>query len=209
MKTVDWYFDFISPYAYLQSECLAAFDALATVRPVPVLFAALLGHHGHKGPAEIPSKRIHTYRQVVWQAKRDGIAFKMPASHPFNPLPMLRLFIALGGGRELLHTLFRYVWAQGHLPTDSEPWTQLLSRLGVSDAAALTGSAAVKAALKADTDAALAAGVFGVPTLRIDGTLYWGYDNADMALAALRGDPFLRGPDMRAAEHTAAGIQRA
>ena len=78
MATVDWFFDFISPFAYLQSEQLAALGPRVRVRFRPVLFAALLAANGQKGPAEIARKRVFTYRFAVWQAKRQGIVLKMP-----------------------------------------------------------------------------------------------------------------------------------
>jgi 2-hydroxychromene-2-carboxylate isomerase len=78
MKTLNWYFDFISPYAYLQSTRLDDFAQHAVVRCHPVLFAGLLAHHGHKGPAEIASKRTFTYEHVAWLAKRNGIALTFP-----------------------------------------------------------------------------------------------------------------------------------
>ena len=90
----DWYFDFVSPFAYLQSEQLASLAPRITVRYKPVLFAGILGAHGQLGPAEIPAKRAFTYRFVLWQAKRLGIPLKLPHEHPFNPLPLLRLAIA-------------------------------------------------------------------------------------------------------------------
>ena len=68
----DWYFDFVSPFAYLQSEQLAALAPRIAVRYKPVLFAGLLDANGHKGPAEIPAKRAFTYRFVLWQARKLG-----------------------------------------------------------------------------------------------------------------------------------------
>jgi 2-hydroxychromene-2-carboxylate isomerase len=205
---VDWYFDFISPYAYLQSTQLGRFDALADVRIRPVLFAGLLGHFGQKGPAEIAPKRVHTYRDVVWRAHRDGIALTLPSSHPFNPLPLLRIHLALGGGRDLLARLFAWVWAEGHVPTELDAWNRLMTELGVDDWKTLTARAAVKEALRVHTDAAIARGVFGVPTFDIAGELYWGADCTDMALAALSGDPFLASAPMRAAARVGDGVVR-
>lgn len=68
MASADWYFDFISPFAYLQSEQLALLGPSVRVRYRPVLFAGLLNAHGQKGPAELPRKRVFTYRYLVWEA---------------------------------------------------------------------------------------------------------------------------------------------
>src|SRR6266487_3546889 len=93
MPSADWYFDFISPFSYLQCEQLPTLERSIRIRYRPVLFAALLAAHGHKGPAEIASKRRFTYRFVVWQSAKLGIPLKFPAAHPFNPLSLLRLAI--------------------------------------------------------------------------------------------------------------------
>ncbi|HSD61822.1 MAG TPA: DsbA family protein, partial [Burkholderiales bacterium] len=77
-RAVDWYFDFVSPYSYLQFMKFPALPEGIALRLRPVLFAGLLDAWGHKGPAEIPAKRRFTYRQVVWVAKRDGIPLRFP-----------------------------------------------------------------------------------------------------------------------------------
>ncbi|MDQ1347273.1 MAG: hypothetical protein QG573_642, partial [Acidobacteriota bacterium] len=106
MKTADWYFDFISPFAYLQSERLARFDGKLDIRPVPLLFAGLLKHWGQKGPAEMATKRRFTYRQVQWLADRNGIPFRFPPQHPFNPVRALRAAVALDSSIDAIHTIF-------------------------------------------------------------------------------------------------------
>jgi len=95
MKTADWYFDFISPYAYLQAARLDELAKHANIRARPVLFAGLLNHHGQLGPAEIAPKRKFVFRQSLWTAKHQGIPMKLPPAHPFKPLPPLRLAIAM------------------------------------------------------------------------------------------------------------------
>ena len=97
MKQISFYLDFISPYAYLAFEELPeALKGLSyAVDYKPVLFASMLKHHGHLGPAEIPFKRDWTYRHVLWAAQARGIAMHVPATHPFNPLGLLRLAVAL------------------------------------------------------------------------------------------------------------------
>jgi 2-hydroxychromene-2-carboxylate isomerase len=181
MVAADWYFDFISPFAYLQSERLATLAPHIRIRYRPVLFAGLLEAHQHKGPAEIAAKRVFTYRFVVWQARKLGIPVKFPHEHPFNPLPLLRLAIACDCAPEAVHRIFRFVWRDGRLPDLPIEWAELAHDLRIPDAQARIGDAAVKDALRRNTDEAIARGVFGVPTLAIRDALFWGLDATEMA----------------------------
>lgn len=181
MTVADWYFDFISPFAYLQCEQLASPPLGLAIRYKPALFAGLLAAHGHKGPAEIPAKRIFTYRFVVWQAKRLGIPLKFPRQHPFNPLPLLRLAIACGSKAVAVERIFRFVWRDGRLPDLPIEWAELADQLDLPDAETRIASAEVKAELRRNTDEAIARGVFGVPTLAIGEALFWGCDATTMA----------------------------
>jgi 2-hydroxychromene-2-carboxylate isomerase len=177
----DWYFDFVSPFAYLQSEQLATLAPKITIRYKPVLFAGILGAHGQKGPAEIPAKRAFTYRFVLWQAKRLGIPIKLPHEHPFNPLPLLRLAIACDCDGAAIHRIFRFVWRDGRLPDLPIEWAELTHDLGLRDADARIAEPEVKDTLRRYTDEAIALGVFGVPTLALRGELFWGADATQMA----------------------------
>ena len=127
----DWYFDFISPFAYLQSERLATLAPRIEIRYRPVLFAALLDAHGHKGPAEIPAKRRFVYRQCLWQAAQQGTPLRFPHEHPFNPLPLLRLAIACDSTAAAVHRIFRFVWRDGRLPDLPIEWAELADDLGL------------------------------------------------------------------------------
>ncbi len=181
MATADWYFDFVSQYAYLQSEQLTMLGPKLRVRYRPVLFAGLLRAHDHKGPAEIAAKRAFTYRFVVWQAKRLAIPLRMPPEHPFNPLPLLRLAIACDCAPDAVHRIFRFVWRDGRLPDLPLEWAELAHELGVPDADARIARLEVKEALQRNTDEAIARGVFGVPTLVIGNEIFWGFDATQMA----------------------------
>ncbi len=181
MASADWYFDFISPFAYLQSEQLALLGPSVRVRYRPVLFAGLLNAHGQKGPAELPRKRVFTYRYLIWEAQRLGIAFKMPPEHPFNPLPLLRLAIACDCAPEAVHRIFRFVWRDGRLPDLPIEWAELVAALELPDADRRIATPEVKDELRRNTDEAIARGVFGVPTLVIGEELFWGADATAMA----------------------------
>jgi len=210
MKQITFYFDFISPYAYLAFEKLPeALQGLSyAVDYRPVLFAGLLKHHGQLGPAEIAPKREWTYRQVLWQAHSHGIALQMPATHPFNPLPLLRLALACGPqglvNRYACETIFRHVWRGGADAGDAQRLDALKQLL---DPQREAGSEEVKAELKANTDEAIARGVFGVPTYAVDDKLFWGFDALAMLRAYLEGDAWFRQGAWEAAA-TLPGSQR-
>lgn len=194
MKPVVFWFDVISPYAYLAFERLP--QALAgcsyAVEYRPVLFGALLQHHNHKGPAEIEPKRAWTFRQVHWLARQQGTPIDTPLRHPFNPLPLLRLAVACGPKRRVVEALFRHVWLGGADAVDPERLAALQAELAPARDPA---SAEVKAELRAHTDAAIAQGVFGVPSFQCEGRLFWGLDALPMLADALRGDAWFDGPD--------------
>lgn len=183
-----WYFDVISPFAALAIPEMEALSAEHDVTFRPVLFAGLLKAFGHLGPAEIPAKRTQTYRIVQWLANERGIPFRAPPAHPFNPLALLRLLCV----RELsiadAAVAFWLVWGEGRDPQSPETAAALADALGVSPDAG--NDPAVKDRLRANTEVAVAAGVYGVPTLAIGDELFWGLDAMPMARAYL-ADPGL------------------
>ena len=191
MKHITFYLDFLSPYTWLAFERLPqALQGLSySVSYQPVLLGALLQHHGQRGPAEMPHKREWTYRQVLWLAREHGIAMDLPAAHPFNPLALLRLAWAWARqgtpNRYVCETIFRHVWQGGAPADDVARLEALTAQLAPARDPA---SDAVKHDLRAATDAALAADVFGVPTFAVDGRVFWGFDALPLLRAQLEGD---------------------
>jgi 2-hydroxychromene-2-carboxylate isomerase len=182
MRALDWYYDFISPYSYLQCATFPALPAGVQVRLKPVLFGALLDQAGTLGPAEIPGKREHTYRQTLWLARRHGVPMRLPPRHPFNPLSVLRLAVAIDAPLATVRRIFDFIWAEGRDPSDPSEFATLANSLGVANAGARIADQSVKARLKSNTDEAIAAGVWGVPTFAIDGFCFWGFDSVQMML---------------------------
>jgi 2-hydroxychromene-2-carboxylate isomerase/alkylhydroperoxidase family enzyme len=184
---MEWYFDFISPYAYLQSTRLPEFEASEPVRCVPVLFAGLLNHWGNIGPAELAPKRQWTFEHVSWLADHHGIALKLPPQHPFNPLPLLRLAIAADPTVENVQRIFNFVWAEGNSPDDAAAFAKLCAQFDLEPGALKRED--VKNTLRSNTESAAERGVFGVPTVARAEKKFWGFDATDMALAhAAAGD---------------------
>jgi len=189
-----FYFDYVSPYAYLawtQIHALAARHG-RQVDPVAVLFAGMLEAHGTLGPAEVPAKRRYIYRDAVRTAARIGVAFESPPVHPFNPLVALRvsgLDIASGQRRALIDALFAAAWTGGGGIAGPADVARAAARAGL-DGEALVSAAATaeaKARIRCQTDQAIAAGAFGVPTIIADGELFWGLDSLANLEAFLRG----------------------
>lgn len=194
MRKATWTFDFISPFAFIGLYRLRELPPDVTIEYRPVLFAGLLQHHGQKGPAEIPSKRQYTYRWSHWWAHSLGIPLRYPAGHPFNPLHHLRLAIAADCTPDAVHRIFDALWTTGADPGDVAAFRALAASLGISDEQ--LGAPAVKETLRRNTDEAAARGVFGVPTIEIDGERFWGADAMDFAKAFLADPMTLRNAEM-------------
>jgi 2-hydroxychromene-2-carboxylate isomerase len=200
--SVDWYFDFVSPYSYISLHRLPELGAPVNFKPV--LFAGLLNHWGQKGPAEIPAKRRWTYRWCTWWANELGIPFRFPAVHPFNPLPHLRLAIAAGGSPEVVKRIFDSLWTTGEHPERS--LEQLRKDLGIAETR--LSDARVKDQLRKNTDEAAASGVFGVPSFVADGEVFWGADAVDFVKAFIRDSSVLRNDEMRRVDALPVGAAR-
>lgn len=191
-----FYFDVISPYAYLawtQIHALAERHG-RKVEPAPILFAALLNAYGHKGPAEIPPKRVYIFKDVLRSAALLGVPLAPPPAHPFNPLLALRVAsvpMPQDTQRALIHALYRATWGGGGGVESTPQVVAAIAEVGLDPEATIreATSEVGKARVRARTQEALARGVFGVPTIWADGEIFWGLD----ALGHL--DRFLAGHD--------------
>ena len=222
MKTITFWFDVISPYAWLAFDRLPqALEGIShNVDYRPILFAGLLQAWGQKGPAEIAPKRAWTYRQTAWLAHQQGTPLQLPRPHPFNPLALQRLALAAAptaaptstptGGlpnRRVVELLLRHVWCRaGADPNEPVALAELAARIAPQRD---PNGDEVKAELRAATETARQRGVFGVPTFECDGRLFWGHDALPMLRAALLADPWFDGPQWTDAAAQPPGVQRA
>jgi 2-hydroxychromene-2-carboxylate isomerase len=156
------------------------------------------------------SKRAWTFRQVEWLARRHGIVLQTPAQHPFNPLPLLRLALAAAPAgatpnRWVVENLFRHVWcADGADANDPARLATLAKTLAPRRDST---DPQVKDELRRSGEQAIAAGVFGVPTIELEGRLFWGLDSLEMLAACLQGDAWFDA-GWNAAGAPRPGIQR-
>ena len=220
MKEIHFYFDVISPYAWLAFQALPqTLDGIPhRVHYHPVVFGAMLKHHDQLGPAEMAGKRDWTYRQVMWLAKQQGTVLQMPASHPFNSLTLLRMAVATAPNgepsREVVETIFKHVWCSGLEATDEVRIVELQKQLTQLMQLSQPGfqidiqSPEVKQLLQQQTQAAIDLGLFGVPSMVVDGQVFWGQDALPMLRAYLEGDAWFESSDWRDAGKLPVGIRR-
>ena len=192
-----FYFDYISPNAYLAwtqlSELMARHNA--TVELVPVLFTGLLRAHKQMGPAEQPVKSAWMSRNIARKAAMLNVPLMPPAHHPFNPLLVLRLSSVEMPADErwrLVDVLMRGIWAEGVHAGDEAAIRQLLqdNEFDADDLLAKANGDEPRASLRAQTEQAIAAGVFGIPTTQYADEMFFGYDDFPYLEMSLSGqDP--------------------
>lgn len=216
-RSVVFYFDFLSPYAYIAATQVHAIGERtgAKVELVPVLFAAILDAHGQKGPAEIPAKRIFTFKDAYRKAHRFGLPpLVPPPHHPFNPLLALRVAsipeLTEAERARVVAELYAAVWRHGTGVETKEDVGRAVALAGLAPEQVLprAESPDVKDRLKKNTAEAIGRNVFGVPTLWIDGEIFWGTDNLALAEDFLQSkDPIP--PDLVLTDRPASAVRRA
>src|ERR1700722_1473486 len=204
----EWYFDFISPFSYLQLDKVRRWCERIDITPVPIAFGAVLNHTGTLGPAEVPGKREFTYRMIVWQAERDGVELRFPPAHPFNPLTALRLCIAAGTTWDAIDKIYAHIWRDGKAGVTAHDLADVGASLSIDNVENAANAANVKTQLRANTDKAIAAGVFGVPTLRVGGEVFWGNDASPMIDAWLDDPTHFDAVEYRRIATLPTGVER-
>jgi 2-hydroxychromene-2-carboxylate isomerase len=184
LPSLRFYFDYLSTNAYVAWTQLPTLVSRfgIEVEPIPVLFAGLLEAHGQLGPAEVPPKSAWMAKNNLRKAARLGIELNPPRHHPWNPLLSLRISSSPLPGPQrqaLIDALFRAAWVEGRHVSEPAVVESIATKIGL-DGPGLVEAAQqpeAKARLRAQTEAALAAGVFGVPSMLVEDQLFWGYDD--------------------------------
>lgn len=182
-RALRFHFDFLSPYAYLAWTQIHAIAGAAgrEVEPVPVVFAGLLDAHGTRGPAEIPAKRRYLVKDILRIADALGVPIAPPFALPFRSLHALRIAslpLEPTTRRRLIDRLYAGAWARSEDLADRAVLERIVSAVGLDrDIVAQAEAPENKERLRSQTEGAIAAGVFGVPTVIVDGELFWGSDS--------------------------------
>lgn len=193
---VKFYLDPISPYVFLAWHAFKKIteENQLEVEYVPIFLAALLNHHGQKGPAEITDKRRYTFIDVYRLATKAGLDIVGPPTHPFNPLPPLRMATSIddnGQRKVFIEAMLNACWSEGKDISDYRVLITVANQVGF-DGAQLRKKSSLKTTkerLIQNTQAAIDIGIFGVPTFEVDGEIYWGSDRLDFVVDASLGNP--------------------
>lgn len=175
-----FYYDIVSPFAYLYIKQRHRLEKQLQISPVPVLLGGLLRATDNKGPGEVAAKRPHTYQFCVWQAEKLGIPFRFPEHHPFMTVAPQRLLVQEQADWPMVERAFEYIWMEGKDPNLS--WSEFCTYLGLPADTPKPDDPAVKAKLISNTEEAKANGAFGVPALIVNQRCFWGLDTIDWVL---------------------------
>jgi len=194
VPSLDFWFDYSCPYAYLAStqvDALAA-RAGATLAYKPMLLGGVFAANGT--PQKLfatlsPAKAAHNARDLERWADLFGVPLVMPPAHPFRTVEALRATVASGIDPRVVHGFYRAYWVDGRGPSEPSTLRDVLTAAGHDPDGILAAIARPEAKddLRRRTDEAIALGIFGAPAFVVDGSrLYWGQDRMHFVERDLR-----------------------
>lgn len=198
MAQVEFFFDIISPYSYLAYYELhkIAEQQQAEIIWRPVLLGAVFKATGNSSPLEVPAKARHAMVDLKRWAAHYQIPFRMNKAFPFNSLMLMRGAVGLQMHQpalflNYLDVMFKAMFGEPRNLSDLQEVEAVLKDAGIDPALVLSLAERedVKSKLKADTQDAIARGVFGLPTFFVGQNMYWGQDRLLFVEQALKTSP--------------------
>ncbi len=191
MATLEFFYDFVSPYSYLASTRVEAVAARtgATLRWRPFLLGGVFKATENRAPLDIPAKGRHMWTDLERWARRLGVPLRRPEPFPFPSILALRTALAAEAAGQLVpftHAVFRAAWADGRDVSSPEGLAAVASEAGLDGAALVTAAPDFKAALLKQTQEAIDRGAFGAPACFVGDELFIGNDRLDFVEEALR-----------------------
>lgn len=193
-KSVDFYFDYGSPaawLAYTQLPKLAA-DTGATVVLKPILLGGVFQSTGNRAPITVPLKGSYLFRDFARFARRYGVPLVMNPHFPINTITLMRIDAGLAMRADprlpiYRDAMFRAIWVDQQNMNDPATVGAVLARAGFdpTEMLAIASDPVVKDALKALTQAAVDRGIFGAPTFFVGDEMFWGQDRLDFVRESL------------------------
>lgn len=191
MATLEFFYDFVSPYSYLASTRVEAEAARVggTVRFRPFLIGGVFQASGNHAPADVPAKRRHMWTDLGRWARRLGVPLREPPRFPLlSVLPLRAAFAAEQAGVlvPFTHAVFRAYWAEGRDYSDPAELAGIATAAGLDGPALVAAAPQHKDALRLQTQEAVDRGAYGAPTFFVGQEMFVGNDRLDFALEALQ-----------------------
>ncbi len=191
MPSLTFWYEFASHYSYLAAARIEALAARAAVEVTwrPFLLGPIFAAQGwNDSPFNIyPAKGAYAWRDLQRSADELGIEFRRPSLFPHSGLLAARVALLLADRDRpaFSRAVYRANFVEDREISDAEVIREILNRLGLPDDTLLqeAGTPATKARLRAQTEAAISAGIFGAPSFTVGDELFWGNDRLDQALA--------------------------
>ncbi len=193
-KAVDFYFDFGSPASYLawtQLPTICA-DSGATLNYKPMLLGGVFQATGNRAPMSVPLKGSYLFEDLGRFARRYGVVLTPNPHFPVNTISLMRAASGLQMHADprfdgFVKAMFEAMWINAKNLADPATAAEVLAAAGLNAAEllALAAEPAVKDRLRSDTEAAVARGIFGAPTMFVGDAMYWGQDRLDFVREAL------------------------
>lgn len=187
-NSIDFYFDFSSPYGYLASERIEAIAAKhgRTVTWHPILLGAINKITGYQVLVDVPLTGPYAVHDFSRSAREHEIPYHMPEAFPIAGVAASRAFLWVAEQDKeqavaLMHALYRAYFVDGTDISSPAEVITVATSIGI-DGEALTAGMQddkIKALLRTVVEAAIERGVFGSPFVIADGEPFWGNDRLD------------------------------
>ena len=186
-KSIDFYFDIISPYSYLaHKKIITLRKKKINFKYKPILVGGLHNLQGITAPAFIKSKLNHMINDCILFAKKDNFEFNWNSNFPINSLSLMRgyLFIENDKKESYLDIMFDGYWKDNLDISKEENLIKLLKKCNIDENVFLEGikDPEIKDELKSVTKEAHDKDIFGAPTFVVNNKIFWGQDRLEFAL---------------------------
>jgi 2-hydroxychromene-2-carboxylate isomerase len=193
MARLEYFFDYVSPFAYLADTQLPALVERTGAELVyrPFFLGGVMQAAKNSPPITVPNKGAYMVTEMQRWSKRYGVEVNPNPHFPVNTLHAMRAAIAALDGKRFVDfhkAMFRSVWVQGQNLGDAEVLKSAIDAAGLDGAAILARSKEqdVKDKLRQSSEEAVSRGAFGAPTFFVGEEMFWGNDRLDFVEEALR-----------------------
>lgn len=178
-KKIHFYFDFLSPYAYVAWTWVRSQSYDFVFHPISI--PSLVSHYDAKGPAQINPKRNYLFKDLLRYTALNNVPFNPPKNSAFNSLHALRLSlksVAKDRQKEVIDAIFKAAWEKGMDIGSDDVLKEVLEASGLPSKELFLKmeESSSRMELKNNVEEAINAEVFGVPTFLVDDEIFWGND---------------------------------